>query len=254
MSDVVSEYKKLLEVGRQRIKGEASNDLEQHAEFNKLLKLNDYVYTYYSTNEDDDTYSIEFIVLSRYLVPLLNKLRQKGLWFLAKDYGSLGGDIVENYDKKKNDETKPVSMVINASQLNRFILKDDKNPSGWEVISKHGNQITIEREQNRYFLESDNIAGIKKEYESGNYFLNMSFIRELDGDINIDLLSQNVAVVVIEDPNANQKTLYDVLFGICKQTVKFPQVSVKSRKSRTSASSKSRKSKSPNARQTRKSI
>lgn len=226
------------------IKGDATNDLEEHAELDKLLKLNNYVYTYYSTNDDDDTYSIEFIVLSKFLVPLLKKLRRKGLWFLAKDYSVGGGDVVENYDLTRIDNTKPVSMVIDASQMARFNLKDDTNPSGWEVVSTVGDKITVKREQKIHFLESDNTADIRAAYERGNYFLNMSFIRELAGEIDIDLLSKNVAVVMIEDPVVNRKTLYRVLYEICKQTVKFQQggASRKSRKSR----------KSPNSRQSRK--
>ena len=222
--DIVTEYKKLLDVGRRRIKGDAPNDLEQHAEFNKLLKLNDYVYTYYSTNEGDDTYSIEFIVLSSFLEPLLEKLRVRGLWFLSKDYAP-GGKYSEHYDASKNDETKAISSVITASSLGRYNLKSDESPDGWEVVdtSSDGEKTTLRREQKIHFLESDNIADIRTTYERGNYFLNMSFVRELAGQIDIDLLSKNVAVVMIEDPVVNRETLYDVLFEICGEVVQLSQ-------------------------------
>jgi len=71
-NDVIIEYKKLLDLGREQIKGTIENDLEEHAEFDKLLRLNDYVYTYYSTNKNDGTYSIEFVVLADYMDTILH--------------------------------------------------------------------------------------------------------------------------------------------------------------------------------------
>ena len=89
--ELFDQYKSLLEVGRKRLNREIENDVEDHLFDNKVLleqmiNLNNYVYTYYSTNSQDNTQSIEFIVLSDAVDPILEKLKYFNYWYIAKKY------------------------------------------------------------------------------------------------------------------------------------------------------------------------
>lgn len=212
--NIIKEYKKLLEFGKSQIKGEFNNDLEEHAETDKLLKLNDYVYTYYSTNKGDDTYSIEFVVLADHMNIILEELDKKGMWYCAKNYKT--EKYVEKYDKELNDFTKKKTINIREKDLRFYNEKTENNPYGWEIDEIHGDIITISKEHKIYFLESDTINDFNEMYNDSNYFLNMTYIKQLT-HIDINLLSKNIAVIVVEDPVIERITLYDELLKIFEE-------------------------------------
>lgn len=229
-ADVIIEYKKLLELGREQINGTFENDLEEHAEFDKLLRLNDYVYTYYSTNENDGTYSIEFVVLADYMDTILKELDDKGMWYCAKNYKT--NEYIKKYNAELHNITEKIYRNIRKEDLNRYYLKTEQNPSGWEVITNNdkGNVITISRDNKIYFLESTTIKEFDSMYNDDNYFLKMSIIPEITDIIDIDLLSNNVAIIVVEDPEINRKTLYDEMLTIFQEKINFENISMDTKK------------------------
>jgi len=214
--NIIKEYKKLLEIGKLQIKREFDNDLDEHSETDKLLKLNDYVYTYYSTNKGDDTYSIEFVVLADHMNIILEELDKKGMWYCAKNYKT--EKYVEKYDKELNDFTKKKTINIRENDLRFYNAKTENNPYGWEIDEIHGDIITISKEHKIHFLESDMINDFNKMYNDSNYFLNMTYIQQLT-HIDINLLSKNIAVIVVEDPVIESRTLYDELLKIFEEKI-----------------------------------
>jgi hypothetical protein len=219
--EVIIQYKKLLDIGIKRIKGTEENDLEEHAELDKLLPLNEYVYTHYSTNREDDTYSIEFVILADYMDIILEELDKKGMWYCAKNYKT--NEYKMKYDADLNDVTQKKYINIRKNDLGRFRPKTEQNPYGWEIvnINEKENIVTIVRDNKIHFLESDTIEEFKKMYNDSNYFLEMSFIPEMREIIDIDLLSKNIAIITVEDPEINRNTLYDELLKIFQEKLYF---------------------------------
>jgi hypothetical protein len=228
--DVIIEYKKLLELGREQINGTIENDLEEHAEFDKLLRLNDYVYTYYSTNQNDGTYSIEFVVLADYMDIILKELDDKEMWYCAKNYKT--NEYIEKYNAELHNITEKIYRNIRKEDLNRYYLKTEQNPSGWEVITNNDdeNVITITKDNKIYFLESTTIKEFDSMYNDDNYFLEMNIIPDIKDIIDIDLLSKNVAIIVVEDPEINRTTLYDEMLTIFQEKIDFENISVDTKK------------------------
>lgn len=227
---IIIEYNKLLDIGIQQIKGTAPNDLEEHAERDKLLPLNDYVYTHYSTNALDDTYSIEFVVLADYMNIILDELKKKGMWYCAKNYKT--GEYIKEYDNKINNITRKIYINIHKEDLGRYKPKTEQNPGGWEIIEMYDkeNVVKISRDQKIHFLESDTIKEFDDMYNDGNYFLNMCVIDKMKGIIDIDLLSKNVAIIVVEDPEINRNTLYDELLRIFQEKIHFKRIAQHTKK------------------------
>jgi hypothetical protein len=219
-----AEYKKLLEIGKLRIKGVENNDLEPHSNVEELLPLNNYVYTYYSTNANDKSYSIEFVILADFLDPLLNKLEENGLWYMAKNYKT--NEFKEFYDDRHSN-TEVLDRLVPNNQLQYFGLRyPDKPTRDWYLVNDQSlpnNVSRIRRDKaDIYFLSPFQVMCIQNEYAESNYFLQMGFIPELElppHNINIKLLSQNIAVVTIEDPTLYRKELYNDLLEILKNIV-----------------------------------
>jgi hypothetical protein len=169
-NELIIEYKKLLELGRKQIKGTTENDLEEHAETDKLLRLNDYVYTYYSTNQNDRTYSIEFVVLADYMDTILEELNEKGMWYCAKNYKT--NEYKKKYDAELYNVTEKIYMNIDKNDLISYRLKPLECPNGWEVVKNNDKEkmITISKDHKIHFLESDMIKYFDTMYNNGNYF------------------------------------------------------------------------------------
>jgi len=230
-NELIIEYKKLLELGRKQIKGTTENDLEEHAETDKLLRLNDYVYTYYSTNQNDRTYSIEIVVLADYMDTILEELNKKGMWYCAKNYKT--NEYKKKYDAELYNVTEKIYRNIDKEDLNMYYLKSEQYPNGWEEVVKNNdkeNMITISKDHKIHFLESDMIKYFDTMYNNGNYFLEMIFLPNIKDIVNIDLLSGNIAIIVVEDPEIERKTLYDELLTIFQEKIDFERKSLDTKK------------------------
>jgi len=228
---ILGEYRNLLELGREQINGTIANDLEEHAEFDKLLSLNRYVYTYYSTNQNDRTYSIEFVVLADSMDAIVKELDKKGFWYCAKNYKT--NKYIEKYDPELNNITEKFYMNIDEKDLDRYRLKSLEYPNGWEKVitnNDKGNVITISRDHKIHFLESTIIKKFDSMYNDDNYFLNMFFLPNIKDIVNIDLLSNNVAIIVVEDPEIDRNTLYDELLTIFQNNNDLKKLCVNTRK------------------------
>jgi len=255
--NIYNEYQKLLKFAPEIISDVYYNDitdLDERNEIKELKDLNKYVYTCYSSiGTGDDTESIEFVVLSIYFDAIIEKLRENGLWFVAINYGS-EGQISKNYDQNVNNETSKISMIVNDSELNRYEMKSNEYPNGWEIVKNDENgKITIERDNFTHFLFTDNIKEIEDKYTGQNYFMKRPLISKLAPKIDIGLLANNVAIIMVEDPVVGRKTLNNVLLKIFKEVIpdsSQKSMSAGSRKS-SSKSKGSRKSRSKGSRKSR---
>jgi hypothetical protein len=210
--------------------------------------LNEYVYTYYSTNQNDRTYSIEFVVLADYMDIILKELNEKGMWYCAKNYKT--NEYIKKYDDELYNVTEKIYRNIDKEDLNMYDLKSEQYPNGWEVITTNDkeNMITISKDNKIHFLESATIKEFDSMYNNSNYFLKMSFLPNTKDIVNIDLLSNNVAIIVVEDPEIDRKTLYDELLTIFQEKIDFKNISVNTKKGgrRNKGNSNTRRSRKMN--------
>lgn len=88
--------------------------------------INKYGYTTYSTNFNDKTYSIDLFILNDYVDLLIDKLRNKGLWFIKKDNN---GNIIINVDNSINNDKYKMYLTDNNNLLNKnfWTLIDSTN-------------------------------------------------------------------------------------------------------------------------------
>jgi len=171
----------LLKLGRDQVT--ASNDFENQQK-ETILALNNYIYTYYSTNKLDPTYSLEFAIQPDRLPTLLAQFKQKGFWYIAKNYRD--DSYVEWIGKEKNE-----------TFLARLIVPDVGRYQ-WDVVEKTADGFLIQRKQSIFFLNDETTKSL--EYNtSKNVFEQWTAID----------LKNDIAIVVVEDPVVGRTTLYD---------------------------------------------
>jgi hypothetical protein len=210
------EYKKLLKKGIQNIDcgNEASledNLLSNKSELETIRKINSYVYTTYSTNNIDKTYSIDLFILNNYSKILIDKLRFKNFWFMTKEYGN--NNIIIEINKELNNSTYKHYIDINEDKED---LYDSKY---WNIIKKDNNIITLERDADIYFLSDNTINSFKKSSFNDDYFIKeLEFnYYNIDNKIDYNLLSKNISYFIIEDPIIGREKLYDELLIILEE-------------------------------------
>jgi len=211
-----NEYEKLLKKGIQNIDCGYEASLEDHllsnkAELETIRKINSYVYTTYSTNNGDKTYSIDLFILNNYSKILIDKLRSKNFWFMTKEYGN--NNIIIDINKELNNSTYKHYININEDNIYFYPIKY------WKEIERNNNIITLERDADIYFLSDTTIESFKITSFNDNYF-----IKELEfnyhsiyNKIDYNLLSKNISYFIIEDPIIGRKTLYDKLLLILEE-------------------------------------
>jgi len=214
------QYKSLLEVGRKRLNREIENDVEDHLFNNKVLleqmiNLNNYVYTYYSTNSHDNTQSIEFIVLSDAVDPILEKIKYFNYWYIAKKY-----EDETIFNVGTNNNQKHIEEIeIKQNQIHRF-------HNSWKIIDSYDDTFVIQRNTKIFYLESEHLNYLKEEYDNNNF---INYFDEID-DINRPKFNnefyKNLAVITIENPNIDSKKskqfiyMYAVLYNIIEPIMK----------------------------------
>ena len=217
VNDVINnEYKKLLKKGIQNIDcgNRASledNLLSNKSELDTIRKINNFVYTTYSTNNNDKTYSIDLFILNNYSKILIDKLRSKNLWFMTKEYGN--DNIIIEINKDLNNNTYKDYRNINEND------KDLYDTKYWKEIKKDNNIITLERDADIYFLSDNTIESFKKSSFNDDYFIKeLAFnYHNIDNNIDYNLLTKNVSYFIIEDPTIGRKTLYHELLLILEE-------------------------------------
>jgi hypothetical protein len=212
--DIIKQYQSLLEIGRKRLNREIENDVEDHLFDNKVLleqmiNLNNYVYTYYSTNSNDNTQSIEFIVLSDALDPIIEILKHLNYWYIAKKYE---GETLINVGTN-NNQTYIEEIEIKQNQIHRF-------HNSWKIIDSYDDIYVIQRNAKFFYLESEHLNYLKEEYDNNNF---INYFDEID-DINRptfnDEFYKKLAVITIENPNIDSKKsnqykyMYATLYNI----------------------------------------
>jgi len=199
-TDVYNEYKKLLEKGINNIDAGYDASLEEHLlsnsdDYECIKNINKYGYTTYSTNFNDKTYSIDLFILNDYVDLLIDKLRNKGLWFIKKDNN---GNIIINVDNSINNDKYKMYLTDNNNLLNKNF---------WTLIDSTNN--LYENNLYIYFLNDENINELLYDlYER------LSFDYVKGNTINYDLLVNNISYFIIEDPIIDRKTLYFELLSI----------------------------------------
>jgi hypothetical protein len=212
----MDQYKKLLKKGIQNIDCGNGASLEDHllsnkSELNTIRKINNFVYTTYSTNDGDKTYSIDLFILNNYSKILIDKLRSKNFWFMTKEYGN--DNIIIEINKELNNSTYKEYRNINKDKRDFYPIKYYKE------IKRDNNIITLERDADIYFLSDNSIESFKKSSFNDDYFIKeLEFnYHNIDNKIDYILLSKNISYFIIEDQIIGRKTLYDELLLILEE-------------------------------------
>lgn len=208
-NNYLSKYKELLQIGRNKLNGTIENDVELHLlndekRFEEMLELNKYVYTYYSTNKSDLTQSIEFIILTDVVDEFIEKLKEKGYWYIYKKYND--NEAVMRLGAEHN-KTIPEIRTITGEELDMFRIKSSNNPYGWKITKKTNTYINIERITPVHFLCKDMLECLLETYNRNSlddYFDDGSFIE----------LYPHLTVITIENPLICKTNLYSTLIDI----------------------------------------
>ena len=217
-NNYLCKYKQLLQIGKDKLNGVIDNDVELHLlndkhRFNEMLKLNDYVYTYYSTNSSDLTQSIEFIMLSVMADEFIQKIKNKNYWYIYKKFGDMTPNMNIGND---NDDTIPEIRCISGDELPRFRIKSGSNPNGWKVTKKTDKYINIERLAKIHFLDNEMVTYLWKKY-------NDNLFDEYFDDDSFTSLYPYLTFITIENPLLNTTNLYSSLVDILRETKVSPQ-------------------------------
>ena len=199
-------YKTLLQHGIRNFESLETNTtgIEDHlstnpTNMNMMKEINKYVYTTYSTNEDDNTYSIGFLILSQYLEPLMQKLREHNLWYVAKDYANDQTYINVGPENGRKEEQ---IVTIEKKDINHYL-------SNWKIMDEGKNDYTLKQMRDFYFLSKNNVDDVDNLLDKD---ISISEISEAGNDTEelIDYLS----FILIEDPHPDHKILYNTVLEI----------------------------------------
>ena len=209
----LADYRKLLEFGLRKFDTETLNSsIETHTLESNILsqlkKLNNYVFTYYSTNEDDVTYSLEFAIFADFLKPLTDILKAKGLWYMSKNYKT---NEYDEWFSENHDDTESEVKTISRNDKDKFYINDE--PMSWKIHSENTNTVQIKREKYIYFLNSEWI-------EDSNYKQVDNLFTDLYSNhyhkSMFESLANNVGIITIEDPVIGRETLYREVYTILR--------------------------------------
>lgn len=210
-NNYLCKYKKLLEIGRDKLNGVIDNDVELHLLMDKnrldeMLELNKYVYTYYSTNKSDLTQSIEFIMLTDVVDEFVEKVKNMGYWYIYKKYKDENSVINIGVNHNK---TIPEVRRIDAEELPRFRIKSNTNPHGWKITKKTSEYINMERITKIHFLCSEMINCLLETYNKNDW-------NDYFDDNSFESLYPHLTVISIENPMLGNKNLYSSLVDMLK--------------------------------------
>jgi hypothetical protein len=215
-NNYLSKYKELLQIGKDKLNGIIDNDVELHllndpVKFNEMLELNNYVYTYYSTNQYDITQSIEFIILTDFVDEFIKKIKRKCYWYIYKKFTDENAVLKIG---EEHENTIPEIRTICDEDLHRFRIKSGTNPNGWKITKRTNKYINIERLAKIHFLENDMVNYLWKKY-------NDNLFDEYFDDESFRSLYPHLTVITIENPSIDKKNLYSSLIDILRETLGF---------------------------------
>lgn len=208
-NNYLSKYKELLQIGRNKLNGTIENDVELHLlndekMFEEMLELNKYVYTYYSTNKNDLTQSIEFIILTDVLDEFIEKLKEKGYWYIYKKYTDK--EAVVRLDTEHN-KTIQDARTISGDELPRFRIKSSSDPYGWKITKRTNTYVNIQRITPIHFLCNDMVSCLLETY-------NKNSLDDYFDDCSFTELYHHLTVITIENPLIYKKDLYSSIIDI----------------------------------------
>jgi hypothetical protein len=137
MTSEITTYPELLKFGQSllntllnesSVEEHLSNDIDT---LEQMKNLNKYVYSVYSTNQGDKTYSIEFFILASALDELLKKLKEHGYWYIAKNYST--NELFENISSENND-TEKQRIQIPLAEVSQYNIDSDE--WSWNIESQ----------------------------------------------------------------------------------------------------------------------
>jgi len=230
MDNFPKEYLNLLDIGRKKITGQLPNDLELSEDepaIQELYQLNDYVYTYYSTNLDDSTFSIEFLFPTEKVKELLVLLEAHDFWYMCftRKTTSCPKGLIEKIDKRRWNKKEEKEEVVYKEVKDRYA-------STWHMDEEQTKQLQTKFNRNdiflykqmqyihflnqssrKNFIQPENIESRIKEY-----------LREIQSPnmkpSNIKILSQNLSSIIIEDPRIGEDNLYRSLLPIVRRLMR----------------------------------
>ena len=186
--------------------------LEDHTLDTKILKeindLNQYGFTFYSTNDGDKTYSIEFAIPKLLVSKLVKKLKTTDYWYAIYPHNisewehneSIGKNVIAHYDKNKIHRTYLVHEENNdphVFETGRYAVRSEQFPNGWYRDSP----TTIAFNKRIHFMEEPEIM------------LQWTVFDELHQIATPEVYTELVGVIV-EDPKIGRKSLYRELTKI----------------------------------------
>jgi len=214
--DGLADYRKLLEFGlrnfdKDTLHSSIENHTTEEATLHQLAQLNHYVFTYYSTNKDDVTFSLEFAIFADFLKPLTDILKAKGLWYMSKNYKTNEYDEWLG-DSDEHDAVEPEVRVIPRNHQHKYTMNND--PMSWKIeAAASNNSLRIKRFKYVYFLNSAWIRDC-------NYKQDVNLFTDLYSNKHhtsiFESLANKVAIITIEDPTIGRDTLYLEVYNILR--------------------------------------
>jgi hypothetical protein len=203
-------FGQLIEFGKNRTNpstiDELDYSLEPHIRKNndtltELYQLNHYAYTYYSTNERDQTYSVEFAIPDLIINPLKQKLKEKGFWFFVSRPDK---EIVpEDYDIDESEcmKTETITQIVDPDELDEILEERLR----WYKIDEN----TIGHDRFIHFLESTK-PDFLYDMRDNNVFIELT-------QMTTPNLCSRLYSVIVEDPIIGRKSLYKELTQILRE-------------------------------------
>jgi hypothetical protein len=233
----INTFDELIAYGRNRTNPDNSKDshdpsIEEHTLNRKtmleLFALNQYAFTFYSTNDGDKTYSIEFAIPKKFASKFAKKLKQAGYWFIIYPHNignwdndeTISNEVITHYDKNKIHKTYLIRIENNDPNVfdsGRYYVRTPENPNGWYRDSP----TTIAFNKRIYFID-----------DPINSVVDWSVFDEVNKIAKPEVYTELVGVVV-EDPKIGRKSLYRELTKILHDINNPPKRS----SSRTSSNS-----------------
>lgn len=175
----------------------------------ELFELNKYAFTYYSTNDEDKTYSVEFAIPKNIASKFIKKLKEKGYWYVVfpHNIGDWNNDntiaktIKSYYDPNKIYNTYLIRIENsdpNVFDSGRYVVRSQDYPNGWYRDSP----TTITFNRRTHFIE-----------DPKTMLVEWSIFDEIK-QITIPEVYTELVGVVVEDPKIGRKSLYRELTKI----------------------------------------
>lgn len=174
----------------------------------QMIKLNEYIFTVYSTNDYEYCLSIEGFLRLSVVNKIIPILKEKGLWYTVSDvYGNL-----MYYNVDDNQRLDPICITYDKHPDCKIHYYNPKTRYGWfqskgkwhHEIDPHfhgRNNLWKKCYDMKTDKSKENLCELKK-------YCNISFLTDSEDPI---------VALTVEDPVMENKNLYVILYDILKE-------------------------------------